>query len=45
MFLLKLYKMLFNIDNAIELDLDSWLPVFGFPSNVVTKIIGYRKVN
>ena len=30
---------------SIELDLDSWLPVFGFPSNVVTKIIGYRNVN
>ena len=30
---------------SIELDLDSWLPVFGFPSNVVTKIIVYRKVN
>ena len=45
-----IYKVMINWKNqpstiSIELDLDSWLPVFGFPSNVVTKIIGYRKVN
>jgi hypothetical protein len=29
----------------IQSDLNSWLPVFGFPSNVNTEIIGYRKVD
>jgi hypothetical protein len=29
----------------IQSDLNSWLPVFGFPSNVDTEIIGYRKVD